>query len=132
MKKIVSLLILAIVIISCGAISGGKKQANLVNTKWVIEDKSVTSKIPTLNVEDKRITGSGFCNKYFSDVVLNQENGNFVVGNVGSTKMACEEMKAEQNYFNLLQQVNKYQVKDGYLELYKDGLLLLKFKKADK
>ena len=41
-------------------------------------------------------------------------------------------MKAEQNYFNLLQQVNKYQVKDGYLELYKDGLLLLKYKKIQK
>ncbi len=132
MKKIVSLLIVAIVIISCGAVSSGKKQVSLVNTKWILEDKSIMNKIPTLDVEANRVTGNGGCNRYFSDVVMNQEDGNFVVGNVGSTKMACEEMKAEQNYFNLLQQVNKYQVKDGYLELYKDGLLLLKYKKIQK
>ena len=58
-------------------------------------------------------------------MVLDAESGNFVVGNVGSTKMACEEMKTEQNYFNLLQQVNKYQVKDGYLELYINGVSVL-------
>lgn len=131
MKKIISLLVIALIVISCGAISGGKKQASLVNTKWTLVDKSITSKIPTLSVEANRITGSGGCNKYFSDLVLNAENGNFVVGNVGSTKMACDDMMTEQNYFNLLQQVNKYQVKEGYLELYKDNLLLLKFKKSE-
>lgn len=131
MKKIISLLVIALIVISCGAISGGKKQASLVNTKWTLVDKSISSKIPTLSVEANRITGSGGCNKYFSDLVLNAENGNFVVGNVGSTKMACDDMMTEQNYFNLLQQVNKYQVKEGYLELYKDNLLLLKFKKSE-
>ena len=131
MKKIISLLVIALIVISCGAISGGKKQASLVNTKWTLLDKSITTKIPTLSVEANRITGSGGCNKYFSDLVLNAENGNFVVGNVGSTKMACDDMMTEQNYFNLLQQVNKYQVKEGYLELYKDNLLLLKFKKSE-
>jgi len=131
MKKIISLLVIALIVISCGAISGGKKQASLVNTKWTLVDKSITTKIPTLSVEANRITGSGGCNKYFSDLVLNAENGNFIVGNVGSTKMACDDMMTEQNYFNLLQQVNKYQVKEGYLELYKDNLLLLKFKKSE-
>ena len=131
MKKIISLLVIALIVISCGVISGGKKQASLVNTKWTLLDKSITTKIPTLSVEANRITGSGGCNKYFSDLVLNAENGNFVVGNVGSTKMACDDMMTEQNYFNLLQQVNKYQVKEGYLELYKDNLLLLKFKKSE-
>ena len=131
MKKIISLLVIALIVISCGAISGGKKQASLVNTKWTLLDKSITTKIPTLSVEANRITGSGGCNKYFSDLVLNAENGNFLVGNVGSTKMACDDMMTEQNYFNLLQQVNKYQVKEGYLELYKDNLLLLKFKKSE-
>ena len=131
MKKIISLLVIALIVISCGAISGGKKQVSLVNTKWTLVDKSITTKIPTLSVEANRITGSGGCNKYFSDLVLNAENGNFVVGNVGSTKMACNDMMTEQNYFNLLQQVNKYQVKEGYLELYKDNLLLLKLKKSE-
>ena len=131
MKKIISLLVIALIVISCGAISGGKKQVSLVNTKWTLVDKSITTKIPTLSVEANRITGSGGCNKYFSDLVLNAENGNFVVGNVGSTKMACDDMMTEQNYFNLLQQVNKYQVKEGYLELYKDNLLLLKLKKSE-
>lgn len=132
MKKIISLLVLAFIIISCGAISGGKKQASLVNTKWTLVDVGAVTKIPTLQVESNRVSGNGGCNQYFSDVILNQENGNFVVGNIGATKMACKDLSGEQSYFNLLQQVNKYQVKDGYLELYKDGLLLLKYKKSVK
>ena len=78
MKKIVSLLIVAIVIISCGAVSSGKKQVSLVNTKWILEDKSIMNKIPTLDVEANRVTGNGGCNRYFSDVVMNMVGGKLI------------------------------------------------------
>lgn len=132
MKKLLLAVIIALSVVSCGAISTiTKKQPSLVNTKWILVDNTA-GKTPTLIVEAGRISGTGGCNNYFSEVVLNPGNGNFVVGNIGSTKMACNNLNVEQNYFDVLQQANKYVVKNGVLELYKDNLLLLKYKKLDK
>jgi heat shock protein HslJ len=132
MKKILLATVIILSVVSCGAISTiTKKQPSLVNTKWVLVDNT-SGKTPTLIVESARITGNGGCNNYFSEVVLNSGNGNFVLGNIASTKMACNNMNIEQNYFDVLQQANKYTVKNGILELYKDNLLLLRFKKLEK
>ncbi|MPN27835.1 hypothetical protein SDC9_175269 [bioreactor metagenome] len=43
--------------------------------------------------------------------------------------MACDNMSVETNFFNMLNEVNKYIVSGNTLELYKDNLLLLKFNK---
>ena len=117
--------------ISCATISKiGSKQESVANTKWTLVDNNFSgAKAPTLVIEGKRITGNGGCNNYFSDVVITASTGTFDVGNVGATKMACDNMMTEQSYFSVLEQVNKYVVNEGYLELYKDNLLLLKFKK---
>jgi heat shock protein HslJ len=101
----------------------------VTNTKWTLTDQVSGSKTPTLNIEDKRISGNGGCNNFFAEATVDANNGTFLVGNVGSTRMACNDLKTEQNFFNLLEQANKYTVKDGYLELYKDNLLLLRFRK---
>ena len=37
----------------------------------------------------------------------------FDVGNVGATKMACDNMMTEQKLFSVLEQVNKYVVNEG-------------------
>ena len=95
----------------------------------MVDNNFSGAKAPTLVIEGKRITGNGGCNNYFSDVVITASTGTFDVGNIGATKMACDNMMTEQSYFSVLEQVNKYVVNEGYLELYKDNLLLLKFKK---
>lgn len=117
--------------ISCATISKiGKRQESVINTKWTLVDNNLsTSKAPTLIIEGKRISGNGGCNNYFSDVIISAENGSFVVGDVASTKMACDNLMTEQSYFNVLEQANKYVINNGYLELYKDNLLLLKYRK---
>lgn len=131
MKKIFWALVISSTVISCATISKiGSKQESVANTKWTLVDNNFSgAKAPTLVIEGKRITGNGGCNNYFSDVVITASTGTFDVGNVGATKMACDNMMTEQSYFSVLEQVNKYVVNEGYLELYKDNLLLLKFKK---
>ncbi len=44
-------------------------------------------------------------------MVITASTGTFDVGNVGATKMACDNMMTEQSYFTVLEQVNKYVVK---------------------
>ncbi|GGP02566.1 hypothetical protein GCM10010992_07560 [Cloacibacterium rupense] len=130
MKNIVLALFALIVVASCASQMGkSSKQEVVTNTQWTLADQVSGSKIPTLNIEDKRISGNGGCNNFFAEATVDAKTGTFLIGNVGSTKMACNDLKTEQNFFNLLEQANKYTVKDGYLELYKDNLLLLRFKK---
>ncbi len=118
-------------VIWCATISKiGSKQESVANTKWTLVDNNFSgAKAPTLVIEGKRITGNGGCNNYFSDVVITASNGTFDVGNVGATKMACDNMNEETNYFSMLGAATKYVVNGTTLELYKENLLLLKFNK---
>lgn len=132
MKKIFLTLFLSQLILACGALNPlDKKQISLTNTQWVLQE-TVQGKTPTLIIETNRIAGTGGCNNYFSEVVINAQKGSFVVGNIASTKMACNHLQVEQNYFDLLQQTNQYSLKNDVLELYKDHLLLMRFKKLQK
>lgn len=132
MKKIIVTWVFVLSLWSCGTISNiAQNQQSLVFTKWVLVDHT-TGKAPTLIIEEGRITGTGGCNTYFSDVVMDSKKGSFVAGNIGSTKLACSHMNGEKNYFEILPMVNRYMVKNGVLELYKDNLLLFKFKKLEK
>ncbi|WP_304344048.1 META domain-containing protein [Chryseobacterium koreense] len=128
-KNIVSFIFTVAMMVSCSTLSKvGSSQANISNTKWVLADQ-VKGKTPTLVIEKARITGNGGCNNYFGELTLDATAGNFSAKNIGSTKMACDNMSVETNFFNMLNEVNKYIVSGNTLELYKDNLLLLKFNK---
>ena len=119
----------AAAIVSCYTMSTSKvgtSQVNIANTKWTLAEQ-VKGKTPTLNVESNKITGNGGCNSYFGELSLDPTAGNFVVKNVGATKMACQNMEVEDNYFRMLNEATKYVVNGNTLELYKGNLLLLKF-----
>ncbi len=121
----------AFTVVSCSTMTGSKKgsaQENIANTQWILSD-NVKGKTPTLNIESGRITGSGGCNNYFGELSLDPTAGNFSAKNIGSTRMACDNMNVEDNFFKMLSETNKYVVSGTTLELYKDNLLLLKFNK---
>lgn len=138
MKNIVLGIFGALVLASCGSQSGttsnsssvGKSQPSLLSTKWVLDDK-VKGKVPTLNIEANKISGNGGCNNYFGTLTMDAASGNFVASQMGSTKMACDNLSSEQNYFQMLAKATKYVSSGNSLELYQGGLLLLKFKKAE-
>jgi heat shock protein HslJ len=106
----------------------GTPQPNIANTQWTLADNIKGNK-PTLVIEAAKITGNGGCNRYFGEVMLDRTVGNFSTKNIGSTKMACENMNEETNYFSMLGAATKYVVTGTTLELYKDNLLLMKFNK---
>jgi len=123
----------ATTIVSCSTMTNSKSkvgtpQANIANTQWTLAD-NVKGKKPTLVIESSKITGNGGCNSYFAEVMLDSTVGNFSTKNIGSTKMACDNMSEETNYFSMLGATTKYVVNGNTLELYKGNLLLLKFNK---
>lgn len=132
MKKLILIAILSLSIVSCTSRLGnaskvGKNQAPITGTQWVLAD-DIANK-PTLLIEQNRISGNAGCNNYFSEATIDTSAGNFSAKAIGSTRKMCNNMTTETSYLSVLPEVNKYVVTETTLELYKDNLLLLKFKK---
>lgn len=121
---------------SCGTMKNsstskvGKAQPSIANTKWTLAD-NVKGQVPTLNIEGSKLNGNAGCNRYFGSVVMETASGTFTPSQMGSTKMACENMSVEKNFMDMIQKANKYVVSGTTLELYQDNLLLLKFNKTE-
>lgn len=135
MKNIFLGLFAAAVLASCGTMSSttskvGKSQPSISNTKWVLADQ-VKGKTPTLNIEAGKVNGNTGCNNYFGTLASETSTGSFVAEQMGSTRMACDNMSTEKNFLDMMQKANKYVISGTTLELYKDDLLLLKFNKTE-
>lgn len=130
MKQYIIGLVAAAAVAACSALpSGGsrvgKSQEFIGSSKWVLADQ-VKGQTPTLEIESNKITGTGGCNRYSGEIVLDATAGNFSAKNIASTKMACDNMPVETNFFSMLQEANKYVVNGNTLELYRNQLLLMK------
>lgn len=68
-----------------------------------------------LERKDKRVHGSGGCNRFFgSYTLLPGQRIRFL--KIGSTKMACPDMDKEQMFFGMLKQVDSYTIKGNVLQ----------------
>ncbi|WBV61194.1 META domain-containing protein [Chryseobacterium camelliae] len=134
MKNLFLSICTAAVLVSCGTVASsskaGKAQPSIANTKWTLAD-NVKGQTPTLNVEGAKISGNSGCNRYFGAVTMETASGKFAASQMGSTKMACDNMSVEKNFLDMVQKANRYVVSGNTLELYQDNLLLLKFNKAE-
>ncbi|MBB6370456.1 META domain-containing protein [Chryseobacterium shigense] len=136
MKNLFLSICAAAVLASCGTMSSpsaskvGKVQPSLAGTKWTLAD-NVKGKVPTLNIDGEKISGNGGCNNYFGTAKLDPSTGDFSAGQMGSTKMMCNNVSVEQNFMDMMGKANKYVVSGTTLELYQDNLLLLKFNKTE-
>ncbi len=92
-------------------------------TSFQIDDDGVWIQF---NSTENKLNGKAPCNSYFggfnSDYV-----STFQAMAVGSTRMYCENMKFEDLYFTLLQNADRFEIKNGKLILYKGKRLLLIF-----
>ena len=136
MKNLFLSICAAAVLASCGSMTSasaskvGKAQPALANTKWTLAE-TVKGKVPTLNIEGEKITGNAGCNNYFGTATIDPSNGGFIAGQMGSTKMMCNNISVEQNFMDMMGKANKYVITGNTLDLYKDNLLLLKFTKSE-
>lgn len=132
MKNLILILTLFI-LGACSSVpstSFGGSKASLNDTQWILEDNHLlNSNEITLGIENGKISGKASCNNYFGTLVTDPSTGNFVVSNIGATRMNCNRISTEIHFLNTLEKANKYQLKQNYLELYKDQILLLKFKR---
>ncbi|MFV0544386.1 MAG: META domain-containing protein [Marinicella pacifica] len=62
----------------------------------------------SMQFDDQRLNGKAPCNRFFAEYQTSE--GTLALERVGSTKMACEYMHEEQQFFDILAQVKSYDI----------------------
>lgn len=98
----------------------------LANTKWRLVElngKNVPNEsgkpyVLTMNSKTGKITGYAGCNSIMGSYLMKEGNSlNFL--NVGSTKMACPEMKTEEKFMKALSATDTYMIEGNMLHIHK-------------
>jgi heat shock protein HslJ len=106
----------------------------LYDTKWSLKkihtDASVeevnTNAFIKFNQEKRSAGGNGSCNTFGSSFTINNNTISFK--NIFSTKMYCEGVQQiENDFLKQLEKVDRFEVKDKRLVLYRSETLLLEF-----
>jgi heat shock protein HslJ len=131
--------VLPIILLLCAAIIGCSSSSTSVKislplekTKWVLTSlngKDVkTEKVYILfTKETSGLSGQSFCNSYFASYTTS-DDGSLTVSELGSTKMACDEMSDETEYFSAIGSAKSYKISDNGLSLLNGSKVLAKFK----
>ena len=143
MKKILLVLVLSGVIISCSANKPMEKDSNLttievvqkefIGTTWKLSKYLLDGKLKgvhenskaDIKFEDEKFYGNGSVNRYFGSYTL--ENNQLKLGKIGTTMMMGPENAMQQEYAftSLLEKVTSYEIVGDELKFYSEGKLIL-------
>lgn len=129
----------AIMLLSCNSSKETMKGTTpLYNTKWALkkiynngkEEPVNTKAFIRFDQEKGSAGGNGSCNSFGSTATINGNEVSFK--NIFSTKMYCEQVQqVENNFLRSLEKINRYEIRDRSLFLYRDKQLLLEFAAAE-
>ena len=111
-----------------------KKDSSLSDTRWElkkIHHKDSVQEINTraiirFDAEKKRAGGNGSCNTFGGSLIV--LNDSISISQIFSTKMYCEGVQQiEDSFFKLLAVINRFEIKNKTLSLFRDNDLLLEF-----
>jgi heat shock protein HslJ len=129
----------SIILIVCAAIIGCSSSSTSVkislpleNTKWMLSSlngKDVNSDKVYIqfNKEAAKLGGQSFCNDYFASYSVT-DAGSLTVSDLGSTKMECDEMSGEIDYFSAVKSAKSYKISGNSLSLLDGSKVIVKFK----
>lgn len=130
----------AAALLSTLAACSGSKHEPLEGTTWKL---STMAGIPAsaigaeddafvveFNAADMTVSGRTNCNRFFGHYELKGHELDFE--NMGMTRMACPDMQYEDMFVKMLDEADRYRIKDSELTLYDDKRVLAVFKAASK
>lgn len=79
------------------------------------------------NEGEQKVSGFAGCNQYFGN--FSAANNSMKFSLLGSTKMFCDSMDAENKFMDALAQVNSFAIRDNTLYMLTDQQVVLEFKK---
>lgn len=118
-------------LISCKSnkqVTSEKETLPIIEKYWkLIEINGIPVNLPVnqtrephmiLKEIDKRVVGNSGCNSFFGNYEIQGEN-RISFSKIGATKMACENMEVEGQFFKVLEMVDNYTTKTDTLSLNK-------------
>ncbi len=137
MKRMLACAML-LAVVSVGCSNASSSDVSLSGTNWKLVGWSISSQHPssfeiTANFDEKMVAGKSAVNQYSGTYELSGD-GKITLGPLMSTEMAGseEDMRAENNYINLLTSVKKFAIENGQLLMTdENGNQLLIFSKAE-
>jgi heat shock protein HslJ len=113
------------------------KESSLYDTKWFLvkihsggATEEVTERKAYINFskEKKNAGGNGSCNMFGGTLAVEGET--MSITQIIATKMYCEGVQETENsFFIQLEKVNRFEIKNDNLFLYRDKEFLLEFEK---
>lgn len=100
-----------------------RKMRETDSSSFVMDDNAVWVEF---NTAENRLSGRGPCNNYFGGFKTDLISS-FQASAIASTKMYCNNMPYEDLYFSNLQNIDRFEIKEGKLLLYFKDKLFLEF-----
>ena len=117
--------------------SNETKESSLYDTKWILvkihqglstEEVIAGKAYINFNKEKNNAGGNGSCNMFGGTLAVDGDK--ISITQIIATKMYCEGVQQTENsFFIQLEKVNRYEIKNDKLFLYRDKELLLEFEK---
>lgn len=133
-----SLLILLFIIFGgIGSCDSAKEAAKLKDVKWILETmngEKVKLSEPgkemfmQFDITESRVSGSAACNRFFGNFELDGTKLKF--SPMGATRMACPDLQKENEFFQMLDKVDGYAIKDNVLSFLSKDKVVATFKKS--
>ena len=128
MKSFLLVLCVALSVVGCNS---SKNMAKLSGVKWVLQtlnDKELSLTDPNseifiqFNEAEHRVNGRGGCNRFFGNYEM--ESSRLKFSPMGATRMACPDLQTETEFFQMLDGVDGYSIKDNKLSFLSKNCLL--------
>lgn len=128
---------------SCKTSNNAATSTSALNGEWKITEVNGQNITKTKNpneafigfdVAKKSMYGSTSCNSFFGELNADANKGTISFGNVGSTRMMCEDIKTEEQVLKAVNETKSYELKGGKKLTLKsaDGKVLMTLQKRSK
>ncbi len=111
-----------------------KMQLNLSGQSWQLMsmgdyeyDDKLNNRVAMNITEDGVMTGQAPCNRFFAQSQSQQDDNSLIIGDIGSTKMACPFLSQENEFFKRLASTDNYEITNNLLLLKSKQQVLLVF-----
>ncbi len=132
MKQILFFCLAVLGAVSC---KSAKENLPLTGVNWVAESlngkelkmKNSNQQVSiTFEKAGKKVAGQAGCNRFFGTYATEEDKLTF--SQMGATKMACPHMDIEVTFFKMLDETNRFVIKNDKLSLKNDGNVIAVFK----
>lgn len=112
----------------------GEWKITEVNGQNITKTKNPNEAFIGFDVAKKSMYGSTSCNLFFGELNADANKGTISFGNVGSTRMMCEDIKTEEEVLKAVNETKSYELKGSKKLTLKsaDGKVLMTLQKRNK